>query len=107
MLDSKDQNECTGKLREQQREYNKALETSKKINHPIHYNKGIETTDYICSWDMDFCEGNIIKYVTRWKYKDGVDDLRKARWYLDKLIKTIEDDRLLQNNKRIRFSGDY
>lgn len=61
-----------------------------KINHPPHYNKGIETTDYICSWDMNFCEGNVVKYVTRYKYKDGLDDLRKAMWYLEKLIKEKE-----------------
>ena len=50
-------------------------DVERKINHPIHYNRGIETTDYICSWDMDFCEGNVVKYVTRWKDKDGVDAL--------------------------------
>lgn len=56
------------------------------INHPPHYNKGIETTDYIFSWDMNFCEGNVIKYVTRYKYKGGVEDLQKAKWYLERLI---------------------
>jgi len=63
-----------------------------QINHPPHYNKGIETTDYICSWDMDFCEGNVIKYVTRYKYKHGLNDLRKAKWYLEKLIKENEEE---------------
>ena len=62
------------------------------INHPPHYNKGLETTDYICSWGMNFCEGNVIKYVTRYKYKDGLNDLRKAQWYLEKLIKEHEDN---------------
>ena len=62
------------------------------INHPKHYNKGIETTDYICSWDMDFCEGNVEKYVTRWKYKNGIEDLRKAQWYLNKLIKDYDNE---------------
>jgi hypothetical protein len=37
---------------------------------------------------MSFIEGNIIKYVTRYKEKSGIQDLRKARWYLDKLIET-------------------
>ena len=63
-----------------------------QINHPPHYNKGIETTDYICSWDMDFCEGNVIKYVTRYKYKHGLNDLHKAKWYLEKLIKENEEE---------------
>jgi hypothetical protein len=40
---------------------------------------------------MSFVEGNIIKYVTRYKEKSGIQDLRKARWYLDKLIETQMD----------------
>ena len=40
---------------------------------------------------MSFIEGNIIKYVTRYKDKSGIQDLRKARWYLDKLIETQMD----------------
>lgn len=61
------------------------------VNHPDHYNKGIETTDYICSWDMNFLEGNIVKYITRYKYKGGVEDLKKAQWYLEKLIHDTEN----------------
>lgn len=61
-----------------------------KINHPKHYNMGIETTSYIESWNMNFIEGNIIKYVSRYKYKNGSEDLKKARWYLDRLIHTVE-----------------
>jgi len=64
------------------------------INHPRHYNVGIETTKYIASWKMDFVEGNIIKYVTRYKYKHGVEDLKKAQWYLKQLIelKQVEEE---------------
>lgn len=39
---------------------------------------------------MDFCEGNVVKYVTRWKYKNGIEDLKKAQWYLQKIIKENE-----------------
>jgi len=63
-----------------------------EINHPEHYNIGIETTDYIKSWDMNFVEGNIIKYVTRYRYKNGIKDLLKAKWYLEDLISQIEND---------------
>tara|TARA_R110000824_G_scaffold395054_2_gene595330 strand:- start:1668 stop:1868 length:201 start_codon:yes stop_codon:yes gene_type:complete len=56
------------------------------INHPEHYNRGMETTKYIFSWDMDFAEGNIVKYITRYKFKNGVEDLKKAKWYLEYLI---------------------
>ena len=64
---------------------------SDNINHPEHYNLGIETTDYICSWGMDFCEGNIVKYVTRYKHKGGLEDLKKALWYLELLISQTEN----------------
>ena len=54
------------------------------VNHPPHYNKGIETTAYIDSWDMGFSQGNVIKYVTRYNFKHDtkekqLEDLKKAR----------------------------
>tara|TARA_R110000823_G_scaffold122494_1_gene247940 strand:+ start:123 stop:341 length:219 start_codon:yes stop_codon:yes gene_type:complete len=58
--------------------------------NPDYYRKGIETTDYIQSHSMNYLEGNIIKYITRYKDKGGVDDLRKAEWYLTRLIKQEE-----------------
>ena len=68
-----------------------------KINHPKHYNvnwagdKAIETYAYIRSWRMDYPESNIIKYVTRHPYKGkSLEDLKKARWYLNKLIEEVE-----------------
>lgn len=57
------------------------------VDHPDHYNQGIETIDYIESWNMDFATGNVIKYVTRAKYKENpLEDLKKAKWYLERLI---------------------
>jgi hypothetical protein len=60
-----------------------------KIN-PSYYRKNIEVTDFIIEYGMNFLEGNIIKYVTRYKDKNGIEDLKKAKWYLDKLIKQKE-----------------
>ena len=55
---------------------------------PLHYKQGdIEVIDYILDQSFDYLEGNIIKYVSRYKNKNGIEDLRKARWYLDRLIK--------------------
>lgn len=52
-----------------------------------HYkNKGIQPIDYIMENNLDFCEGNVVKYVSRWRDKNGLDDLLKARHYLDFLI---------------------
>lgn len=52
-----------------------------------HYiDRVVQPWDYIAANNLGFFEGNIIKYVTRWRDKGGVADLEKARHYLDKLI---------------------
>lgn len=52
-----------------------------------HYKlKTIQPWDFIAANNLSFFEGNIVKYVTRWRDKAGVDDLRKAKHYLEKLI---------------------
>jgi|15BtaG_2_1085339.scaffolds.fasta_scaffold23733_3 hypothetical protein len=61
-----------------------------KVDHPEHYNQGIEAIEYINSWNMGFNEGNIVKYITRYQFKEGLEDLKKAQWYLDNLISQIE-----------------
>lgn len=60
-----------------------------KIN-PDYYKGNIEVCDYIIDKKMSYLEGNIIKYVTRYKQKNGLEDLKKAKWYLEKLIKQYE-----------------
>ncbi len=58
-----------------------------------YYDKGgISTYSFIKAKNLDFAEGCIVKYVTRWKFKDGVADLHKAKWYLEALIKEAEND---------------
>ena len=63
---------------------------SDPVNHPEHYTQGIEMWEYSYSHNLSFFEGNIIKYVTRWKHKGGLEDLKKAKAYLDKLIEHTE-----------------
>jgi hypothetical protein len=62
-----------------------------KINHPSHYNSGkIEVIEYLKDQGIaeDFCIGNVIKYVSRHKFKGNpLEDLEKAKWYLEYLIK--------------------
>jgi hypothetical protein len=54
------------------------------IKRPIHYNKGgIEPIDYIVQNNLTYCEGNVIKYITRWRFKGGMEDLKKAKQYID------------------------
>jgi hypothetical protein len=52
-----------------------------------HYKRQpMQPWDYIAANGLGFFEGNVVKYVSRWRTKGGVEDLRKARHYLDKLI---------------------
>ena len=68
------------------------IEEKEMVNHPSHYNKGIETIDYIDSWEMNFNTGNVIKYVTRAGYKNNqLEDLKKAMWYLQREIDRVEN----------------
>lgn len=65
------------------------------VNQPPHYisDNGIETIDVIEAFTKDlepfeaYCTGNIIKYICRWKHKNGLEDLKKAKWYINKMLK--------------------
>ena len=68
------------------------------VNHPSHYisTNGLETIDVIESFTSDLVgieavdTGNILKYICRWKHKNGLQDLQKAMWYLNHLINHID-----------------
>ena len=69
------------------------------VNHPPHYNvEGFEVIDIIKAFTeglkgiVAVDDGNAIKYILRWPHKNGVEDLKKARWYIDHLIKTLEEN---------------
>jgi len=65
-----------------------------KINNKIfskqvggdHYITAIQPIEYILANKLEFCEGNIVKYATRWKNKGGIEDLEKIKHYCDFLI---------------------
>jgi hypothetical protein len=63
------------------------------INKPSHYTRGkIETIDVIEDWQLGFHLGNAVKYICRAGHKDPartVEDLKKARWYLDRQIERL------------------
>ncbi|WP_430539399.1 DUF3310 domain-containing protein [Listeria rocourtiae] len=67
------------------------------VNNPSHYNTGgIETLDYIKAKVKDYpsyAVGNIMKYITRYEHKNGIEDLKKAQFYLNDLIKWMEGDK--------------
>jgi hypothetical protein len=61
--------------------------------NPSHYKRGgIETIDVIEAWGLGFCLANAVKYISRAGVKtvDPLDDLKKARWYLDREIARLE-----------------
>ena len=75
---------------------NKELEDM--VNHPPHYNKaGIECIDAIKAMTDDgfeyYLQGNIMKYLWRYRYKNGAEDLKKAQWYLTLLKDVVENDK--------------
>jgi len=58
-----------------------------------HYRKyKIQPMEYILANDLNFCQGNIVKYVTRYRDKNGVEDLEKAKHYIDIIIGDIKGD---------------
>lgn len=67
------------------------------VNHPTHYNIGeIEVIDYIkdkLGYDefIGYLTGNLLKYISRYKHKNGIEDLKKAEWYLKYLISYMEN----------------
>ena len=69
------------------------------VSHPPHYQSkaGLEVINVIKAFTADLkgieaCDtGNIIKYICRWKHKNGIEDLKKARWYINHLIDYIEN----------------
>ena len=61
---------------------------------PGHYkDKAIQPWDFIVSNNLGYLEGNVVKYITRWRQKGGVEDLRKAKHYIEKLIEVETGDR--------------
>lgn len=61
------------------------------INHPSHYTRGkIEVIDFIEDQQLPYHLGNVIKYIARAGHKgDKLEDLKKARWYLDRYINEV------------------
>ena len=78
-------------------EQSDSVEIQDMVNSPPHYNKsGIECIEAIKAMTGDgfkfYLQGNIMKYLWRYRYKNGVEDLKKAKWYLSELIDNVEED---------------
>lgn len=66
----------------------KVIDLSDVVNHPAHYTRGqIETIEIIEALDLPYHLSAVVKYLARYRYKGKpLEDLRKARWYLDRFI---------------------
>ena len=67
------------------------------VNHPDHYggkDNPYEAIKVIEAWKLGFCLGNTVKYISRCgkKHDDQLEDLKKARWYLDREISNLEKE---------------
>ena len=71
------------------------------VTHPSHYKSrtGLEVFDVVAAFTDGLVgieatdTGNVIKYICRWNHKNGLQDLKKCRWYLDHLIKHVENNK--------------
>ena len=70
-------------------------DSSSNVNHPKHYNQGkFEVIDVIEDWKLGFNLGNAVKYIARSEFKgDQLQDLEKARWYLNREIRRLSRKR--------------
>lgn len=78
-------------------DYHYPIETEHdNVNHPKHYAGKVECIDCLESATEGLngieavCTANAIKYLFRWKRKNGVEDLKKAQWYINRLIEKLE-----------------
>ena len=76
------------------------------INKPKHYNQGgIEVFDFIKSNNFNYAQGNVVKYVSRYRHKGApIQDLMKAKWYLTKLIE--ETSAIIQQQQETERKQD-
>ena len=66
--------------------------TSKDNIKPDHYgSSGIDVISFCQANNLDFMQGNVIKYVFRYKNKNGLEDLEKAKEYIDRMIENLSD----------------
>ena len=64
-----------------------------KVVRPQHYDQfAIEPTYFNMANSVDWCRGNILKYISRYRHKNGIEDIRKAARYLEMFIKFLDGD---------------
>ena len=65
------------------------------VNSPKHYTQGdMEVITAIEGLGLDYHQGNVLKYISRYRFKNGMEDLQKAKWYVDRLIYVYEQEQI-------------
>lgn len=89
------------------------LQNHDPVNHPSHYTQGgVECIDAIqaavsnLSGPEAWLTGSAIKYLWRWKMKNGLEDLQKAQFYLDRLINLVDEDETRRKVDAMRMEAD-
>ena len=85
----------------------------KMVSHPDHYQSGngLEVIDVIEAFTADLkgaeavCTGNALKYICRWKKKNGIQDIKKAIWYLTRLIEKLEKTETDNKPNALKFKN--
>ena len=63
------------------------------VNSPKHYTQGdMEVITAIEGLGLDYHQGDVLKYISRYRFKNGMEDLQKAKWYVERLIYIYEQD---------------
>ena len=84
-------------------------ELENNVNHPSHYQSknGLEAIDVMEAFTENLTgaeavnTSNVLKYICRWKSKNGLEDLKKAQWYLNRLIGIVEEKNKEENKHEI------
>lgn len=77
------------------------MSISDPVHSPAHYTQGnMEVITAIEGLGLDYHQGNVLKYIARYRYKNGLEDLRKAKWYIDRLL-YIEEQKILKEERKM------
>lgn len=88
---------CVGTNRSLFEPKGEPVQAEDMVNSPSHYKAGgIETIEYMQAkmtpeQFKGYLTGNILKYISRYQYKNGIEDVKKAQWYLNKLVEHMEE----------------
>ena len=73
---------------------------------PTYYGSQIDVIEFVQANNLDFMQGNVIKYITRYKSKNGIEDLYKAKEYIDRIIQKEIDLQKMADDENLKLMID-